>query len=194
MDRRIQKTREAILNAYLTLLMEKKTTHVTITEIARRANIDRKTFYLHYASVDDIVREFSKNKIQELLLLLDRNDFFDHPFDTDCLFSALAHLVERDMDFYRHIAAKADYDFFWEQLQDILFRTAKDVYANLSVLPPEQLDIYVRLFASGLISVYRRWLKGEISLPIEELSKVAGYAIYGGIQKMFPVLVNEASD
>lgn len=125
MDRRIQKTREAIMNAYLTLLMEKKTTHVTITEIAHRANIDRKTFYLHYASVDDIVREFSKDKIQELLLLLERNDFFDHPFDTDCLFSALVDLVEQDMDFYRHIAGKADYDFFGSSCKIFCFARQK---------------------------------------------------------------------
>ena len=65
MDRRIAKTRKAIQNAYFSLLAE-DTTRITIAEIARRANIDRKTFYLHYESVDDIVKKTCIEKLQDL--------------------------------------------------------------------------------------------------------------------------------
>ena len=59
MDRRVQKTRAAIQRAYIELLMEKKSMKMTITELARRANIDRKTFYLHYDTTDDVLRDYN---------------------------------------------------------------------------------------------------------------------------------------
>ena len=47
MDRRITKTKEAIQNAFFQLIEENQTTKITITKIAKTANIDRKTFYTH---------------------------------------------------------------------------------------------------------------------------------------------------
>ena len=58
-DRRITKTRKSIQNAYLNLLRQKGTEKITISDIAREADIDRKTFYLHYDSTEDIIREYA---------------------------------------------------------------------------------------------------------------------------------------
>ena len=55
MDKRISKTRDAIIDAYLELIFEKKEQKITISELAQRANIARKTFYLHYESLEDII-------------------------------------------------------------------------------------------------------------------------------------------
>ena len=47
-DRRVRKTKKAIQEAYFKLLEKKKTEKITVAEITREADIDRKTFYLHY--------------------------------------------------------------------------------------------------------------------------------------------------
>lgn len=39
MDKRISKTRDAIIDAYLELIFEKKEQKITISELAQRANI-----------------------------------------------------------------------------------------------------------------------------------------------------------
>ena len=51
MDRRVRKTHKAIMQAYFDLIRENKTTKVSVSDIARKADIDRKTFYLHFDSV-----------------------------------------------------------------------------------------------------------------------------------------------
>ncbi len=47
-DRRVRKTKKAIQDAYFRLLEKKRTEKITVAEITREADIDRKTFYLHY--------------------------------------------------------------------------------------------------------------------------------------------------
>ena len=71
MDKRISKTRDAIIDAYLELIFEKKEQKITISELAQRANIARKTFYLHYESLADIMRDAAHRKIDELLHILE---------------------------------------------------------------------------------------------------------------------------
>ena len=75
-DRRITKTKTAIREAYFSILKENSSAKITVTEIANRANIDRKTFYLHYDSPEALMEEFYKNLVNDFLLILEKNDFF----------------------------------------------------------------------------------------------------------------------
>lgn len=185
MDKRIVKTKAAIQNAYLSLLMEKNTTKISIAEIARHANIDRKTFYLHYRSVDDIISEFTEALIGELLQTLEQNNFFQHPYDVGCIFRTLNHILGEHMDFYRHIARHTNYNFFWEQVQEIIVRTVVDTYSHLANIPKEQLELYTQFFASGIIAVYQSWLKGETNCSLDELGNIPVEIAYHGIQNIF---------
>ena len=70
-DRRIEKTIKATETAYFELLSEKKNDRITITELADRANIDRKTFYLHYNSVDDVIHRHSRATVARIMAELE---------------------------------------------------------------------------------------------------------------------------
>ena len=90
MDKRVSKTRDAIIDAYLELIYEKKDQKITISELAHRANIARKTFYLHYETLEDIMRDAAHRKIDELLHLLEKKRFFSNPFELNVLFPFLS--------------------------------------------------------------------------------------------------------
>lgn len=76
MDKRISKTRDAIIDAYLELIFEKKDQKITISELAQRANIARKTFYLHYESLEDIMRTPPIERLTSFFIFLRKRDSF----------------------------------------------------------------------------------------------------------------------
>ena len=55
LDRRIVRSRNAILSAFERLLMDKPLADITVSAIAREANVDRKTFYVHFGTVDGLL-------------------------------------------------------------------------------------------------------------------------------------------
>lgn len=56
-DRRIIRTKRAIYRAISELMSEKRLDQITVTDIARKADINRKTFYTYYSSPEDVIDE-----------------------------------------------------------------------------------------------------------------------------------------
>ena len=70
MDMRVKRTLKSVQEAFYGLAQEMSLDQITITNLTQRASINRKTFYLHYKSMDDLletVSEESYNNIMEAL-------------------------------------------------------------------------------------------------------------------------------
>ncbi len=185
-DRRITKTKAAIHEALFSILKENKSTKITVTEIAKRANIDRKTFYLHYDSPEAIIDEYYQTIIKDFLFVLDQNDFFDRSFDVMALFQSLNSVVQRDINLYRHIAKMPAYAFFAEEIKNIVKSVAIETLSKVTNMTRDELDLYTEFYVAGIISAYLKWLKDEVNLPEEKVVNILGTASFYGFQKLLP--------
>lgn len=59
-DSRVLKTEQAIKEAFMELVKEKGYNQVTVSDICKKSNINRNTFYLHYLDKDDLVGKMLK--------------------------------------------------------------------------------------------------------------------------------------
>lgn len=53
MDLRIEKTRQSIVNAFIALRSGKPLEKITVKELCEKAQINKSTFYFHYADIYD---------------------------------------------------------------------------------------------------------------------------------------------
>ena len=185
-DRRITKTKAAIREAFFSMIKEKNLPKITVTEIAKRANINRKTFYLHYDSIEAIIDEFYQDLISQFLLILEKNDFFDRSFDVSSLFQSLNLLIDWDIDLYRHIAKMPSYFSFWEEIKNIVKSVVVEAMADGLKMPQDELELYAEFYSAGVTSAYFTWLKNEVNLTETEVANIVGAAAFYGFQKLLP--------
>jgi AcrR family transcriptional regulator len=57
LDRRQDRTRQAITGAFITLLFERPYGQITVAALIERANVGRSTFYEHFTGKDDVFRQ-----------------------------------------------------------------------------------------------------------------------------------------
>lgn len=66
-DRRVIKTKHAIFKAFVELLNEKDVNQITITDIAKKANINRKTFYNYYSDAYEVMEEIENLTVEAFI-------------------------------------------------------------------------------------------------------------------------------
>jgi AcrR family transcriptional regulator len=54
-DRRIKKTRQALQEALIALILEKGYENITVQDVLDRANVGRSTFYAHFYDLEDLL-------------------------------------------------------------------------------------------------------------------------------------------
>lgn len=84
MDRRVEKTKKAVFNAFIDLLKKKDFENISITEIAGTADINRVTIYKHYIDKYDILDQCIDYCIDPFLKDCNRNAVYEvtyHAFE-----------------------------------------------------------------------------------------------------------------
>ncbi len=79
-DLRARRTRAFIRKAFEEMICEMDYEQISIKELTKRANINRKTFYLHYNSLDDLLREMQNELAQAFI---QRTKGLERPRDLD---------------------------------------------------------------------------------------------------------------
>lgn len=180
LDRRITKTKNAIEKAFFQLIV-KKGTKITVSEIARIADIDRKTFYLHYNSVDDIMKEFCIRKVQEFLDLM--NEQRDtRTVDLHVLFGVLNHMISQNIELLQLISISEHKKYFFEQIQTILTQFVVNNYGDALPFDENELLVYSKFFISGIISTYGMWMDQKLPISDSELANMITKACVNGLE------------
>ncbi|MGI6205600.1 MAG: TetR/AcrR family transcriptional regulator [Anaerovoracaceae bacterium] len=91
-DLRVIKTKRAIRQAFENLLKTHPLSKITVTELAKEAEINKATFYLHYKDIYDL---YSQSLSDHMETLAGRIDFIDLFFtDTEAFVSELIDLSD----------------------------------------------------------------------------------------------------
>lgn len=180
-DRRIGKTKKAIKRALLLLMEQKDVATISITELSELADINRKTFYLHYQSIEDVLSEIEDELISSLKEIVD-----DYHFDTDqrkifALFLRLNRLINEDYEFYNNLIRLDANGSLIKKIKEILkISVLPEVFASIDV-DHKLLQFLVEFVATGIVSVYVEWFYTDKSISLEKLAEVASAFSYNCI-------------
>lgn len=153
-DRRLKKTDQAICQSLMELLTEKPFAKITVKEVAARADIERKTFYLHYDSLETVLTEIEQHLADELADNLNGL----RVVTPASLLEVLDRLMRQHQSFYRLVLNTSPNVFLNDDFQLILERNLAKYYLCKGA-GQTAANYRATFLAAGIVQVYRRFLQ-----------------------------------
>lgn len=161
-DRRVRRTRYAIHSAFRALVARDGFRNITVSALAREANIDRKTFYLHYRGLDDLMAEEIRqiaDQVAAALMPVSKGSAM--AVNLRETFERVADLFLADREFFRSVFAEAPLD----RVVEALVPAIRSRVIAQGVLPAFRdtaaLDNLIRFYVGGVGAVFFHWFLGE---------------------------------
>ncbi|MCL1963915.1 MAG: TetR/AcrR family transcriptional regulator [Firmicutes bacterium] len=158
------RSKEWMVEALICLMKEKAFAEITIAEVAKRADLDRRTFYRHFKAKEDMIRYKIRKMAEEYEALLLK----DHVFTTRSILRSFFTVCEKNKAlltlFYRH----NQLPLLLYELNTLCHRF-HDQYTIAGTLPVHDDTGYALAYhIGGLWNILNKWLsEGARRRPAE---------------------------
>lgn len=163
-DLRYQKTEALIQKTFREMLAEMDYQQITIQELSQRARINRKTFYLHYASMDDLLHRLQADTMKRFLGPV-----------KDARFPGDLEKIVRNCYEFSESADKLDEKILNSKGRCPIPETQIESEGipyfaeNYAQYPDDKLPYLIIYVNNCLTGIYRQWVKGGRKEPMEDM-------------------------
>ncbi|SET86989.1 TetR/AcrR family transcriptional regulator [Paenibacillus sp. NFR01] len=192
LDRRQLRTKQLLYDALMGLIEEKGADHVTVTDITKRANVNRGTFYLHYRDVPDMVEQLENEVFERIRGFAARLDFQDsiRYIEQDQTYPIIEEVFEelaRHAGFLRiMLGPKGDFSFA-RKLRELL---SSHLYDKVSLAVPNPVlprDYVVAYMISANFGLIMHWLESGMDQTPAQLAQIMTRIAYFGPMVSFGI-------
>ena len=171
------RSKKLINEALADLLQEKPFEKITVTDVVNRANINRGTFYAHYADIPDVVDHLIQQTFSSI-----REAFAEQEKPSEdighTLLAKIQSILEADLLFYQKILNSSVSTLLHDQLVETVstyMLQNQDIFYSGS---REEYVLAIRFCAGGLSNLYQDWFAGKLPYTLSELTAVAEALIH----------------
>jgi len=167
-DQQVERSREWLCKSLLSLMKEKPYSEITILEIAQRADLNRRTFYRHFKSKDEIL----SYQVQQLADQYDKSLVRDYQLPTEEVARAFLTICQENREFCGLLRKHRLMPLFLDQLNDIFVEFHRKYHTESMSYQSKDEPYAIAFFVGGFWNIVNYWLSEEQGLPVDELVKL----------------------
>ncbi|MFJ5746966.1 TetR/AcrR family transcriptional regulator [Peribacillus frigoritolerans] len=170
-DRRVQKSQEAIKNAFIELMSEKSFDHITIQDISDRANVGRRTIYDHYMDKFDLLDKLIEEHINQLRILCESASELNFVEGNLIWFE----YFERNHSFFSTmLASKGAPAFRSHFLEFVIQELEGEVDVTEGKNQGLSKDLILKFFGAAIVEIVEVWFNNGLLEPTQVVAEQVG--------------------
>lgn len=160
-DPRVVRTKRKLRDALFQLLKNHLVEDITVTNLCRQANINRRTFYLHYDNVLQVFTEYEDDLAAQI------HQTLSAPIhDVPALVATFNHIFEDNLTGLTYLSLNHRQQVLLLDLENMLNEALMNAVPN----PTDQDRIVMRYTCNGIINVYVYWVNHQQAYTFEALT------------------------
>lgn len=165
------------MDTFKSMLCEMDISKITVSELTERSAINRKTFYLHFETIDELVNEIL-DEISEKYAKEYRKLPEGRPHeDANALFFSFFSSQE---EYVQRILCYPPYTELCNKIFDKAFFDNIKPGSVLAMIPEHVQNLVLTYYRSTTLDLYRQWLKDGKKLSLEDIVSISNGMICRG--------------
>lgn len=170
-DRRVARTRAALHQALISLILEKGYGAITVEEICEAANVGRSTFYLHFTSKDDLKQSGLSHLRRQLVEAAARAATGDQGTGRLGFSLAMFEHARDHLDLYRALAGSRGGTIALDTIRQILSELVRAEFTPAAASSADAMprELVVQYVVGAFMAVLTWWLDGGAKMSPERI-------------------------
>lgn len=173
-DKRVVRTKKAIKAALFRIMKEKDISSISISELTREANVNRRTFYTHYHSITDILDEIEGDLVEALGRLVEGIDLRAPRQSAYDLFIGLDSLITVEFSYYFQLVRVDMRGMLMSRLKNVIKGMTDTLLEQLCKRHGANAAVISPFIVGGFFNMYLEWHNHPDGLSIEQAAELAG--------------------
>lgn len=176
-------------NALISLLKEKSFEYITVSEICKKASVNRSTFYLHYENTVDLLNETARFLLDEFIAYFNidtksiTNKFMECSLDelnfiSDKYLRPYLSYIKDNKHVFLTVLSHSDSFGFNEVFQRLYENIFNPILERFDY-PLDDRKYVMMFYLNGITAVVTEWLKDGCEKTIGEVSRIIYECIFG---------------
>ena len=183
-DRRVLYTKMFLKESLLELMKEKPVDKITPTELCRKAQINRNTFYTHYYTPRDVLEEIETEFSTQIIDSLSSR-FTAENIDIPQMLDEICRMIYEKQDFCKILLSENGDAAFLESVITLGKNVIIQGWQKAGVaLPEDQMNMFFAFIINGSIALIKKWAANDMKNTPGEIARLIERATYGGINGM----------
>jgi AcrR family transcriptional regulator len=179
-QRRVARTKAAIEDAFVQLVLDRGYDKVTVEDIADRADLARATFYAHYPNKEAVQFSVFNRLTEDLVQRLADQGGPWNVVHRDAISAAYKQAAEMPGLYRACLSDPRTRQAHLSALSRYAEQNFRDRLTALGNQPRVPVPVMARAFVGAHVAILEAWLAGELDGDVEELARTAlDLLIYG---------------
>ena len=172
-DLRVGRSLTAVRKAFNDLVLTRHYNEISITDLTDKAGINRKTFYLHYSSLDDLVSEIEEEMSKEILANIGE---YAKNLDLNGCITNFYKYLESCSKVQKKLMCDQHYAFFYNDVTDMVLKS--DEFSKF--FAATKYPAIVRSYTKAITAIYMDWLNDGKDTDFTVLAETASKLLESG--------------
>lgn len=165
------RSKKLIKSALIELLKVRPLDKITVTNIVEKAELNRGTFYAHYADINMLIQSIEDEVADSLYRLLadaENHDPLENPLP---MFLKISRYLEQNKELIIVLMGSQSTNLFIVQLPELIARhliSSDDI--DEDVRGSDSFKERCYFYAGGAVNLYMAWFRGTVSGSLEDVA------------------------
>lgn len=168
-NRRTLYTKKIIKESLIDLLQDKRIHEITVTDICKKSDINRGTFYSHYKDAYDLLKSIQDELFNQISIYIEETPVEDYK---DVLLLKALELIYDNKDLCKILFSKQMETSLMDRIIYVASKSEIDKMLGTSNVNNIFLDYFIKYTVGGVVSVIQTWLEKDLNESPEEIAKI----------------------